>query len=54
MPIWLRKFTFNSIKDHYEDVKKEQDKWQTAAQENKPKITRPDIDPTYSSKASLK
>lgn len=54
MPIWLRNFTFNSIKEHYENVKKEQDKWQTASQESKPKINRPDINPTYSTKASPK
>jgi hypothetical protein len=54
MPIWLRNFTFNSIREHYEKVKEEQDQWNKSTSAEKPKINRPDIDPTYKTRASSK
>lgn len=51
MPIWLRKFTFNEIKEFYEEENK---KYQKQQPTQKPEIARPDISPTYKSKASKK
>lgn len=52
MPIWLRKFTFNKLKEHYnpkkDDVVDESIKNMKIA----PKIPKPT--PTYSTKASKK
>jgi len=49
LPIWLRKYTFNTIKLHYEKVK------ENSSTSNKPKKTSgPDINPFYSTKASTK
>jgi len=46
MPVWLRKFTFNMLKEHFDKVA------ETSADKNpsssKPKLARP---PTYVSKA---
>lgn len=51
MPIWLRNFTFQEIKEFYLN----QNKQAEALRSNKTKeIARPDIDPTYKSKASKK
>lgn len=54
MPIWLRKFTYEKLKKHYEDKKEEQDKInnQLTNKPDKNKITKPNID--YTSKASKK
>lgn len=52
MPIWLRKFTFNKLKDHYtpkkDDVVEESVKNMKIA----PKVPIPN--PTYSTRASKK
>ena len=47
MPIWLRKFTFNSLKEHY--TPKEE-----SPLPNKNLERRPDFVPTYTTKASPK
>lgn len=47
MPIWLRKFTFMKIKEHYEK-ENEQNKSQAKPTE----LARPNIQPSYSTKAS--
>lgn len=59
MPIWLRRYTFNSINEYY---KKEQEEYNKAAGKSelvtadkplaKPNI--PNIQPTYTSKVSKK
>lgn len=52
MPIWLRKFTFSKIKAWYDDQNEQNDK-----QYNKRKkqvTAKPNIKPTYSTKASNK
>ena len=58
MPIWLRKFTYNNIKEFYEKEKEEYDK---ATNKSKTvtansKIDRPALPnkPTYSTKAVKK
>jgi hypothetical protein len=55
MPIWLRKFTFNKIKEYY-DKQNEEAEAQRKMLENKgkPEISRPDVVPTYSTKAAKK
>lgn len=50
MPIWLRKFTFQKIKKFYED----QNTKNKAVQAKTPKIARPDIKPSFKTKASSK
>lgn len=51
MPIWLRKYTFNEIREFYEEQNNQQ-KQQTKSSTKK--TLGPDIDPTYISKASRK
>ena len=59
MPIWLRKFTFEKIKEFYEKEREENEK-QTSMLKNKPnkEILRPNIAPkqslTYTTKAPKK
>ena len=48
MPIWLRKFTFLKLKEHYENLNTKQTEQLTP----KKSISRPDIRPNYSTKAS--
>lgn len=52
MPIWLRKFTFNKIKDYYikENENINKDKYIDPNQISKPNITNPN----YTTKASKK
>ena len=51
MPIWLRKYTFNEIREFYEEQANQQ-KQQTKSSTKK--NLGPDIDPTYTTKASRK
>lgn len=51
MPIWLRKYTFKEIQDFYEEQNKQN---QQQSKSPTKKVTGPDIDPTYKSKASKK
>mgnify|MGYP001564216218 CR=1 FL=1 len=44
MPIWLRKFTFHKLKEHYEKQNEEVEKAKTTAPKNK--------QPTFITKAS--
>lgn len=50
MPIWLRKFTFQSIQEYYQQVNQQQSK----KAKTKPQLSRPDISPSYSTKGSTK
>ncbi len=45
MPIWLRNFTFNKIKEHYENQNQEQKKAE-ASWTNKQGIPKPPVAPT--------
>lgn len=51
MPIWLRRYTFNEIKEFYEEQSKQNSDVSKAPTK---KVLGPDIDPTYKSKASRK
>ena len=49
MPIWLRRFTFNKLKEHYEKVNEDNEKIiQQSKSKNNTKIKRP----TFTTKAS--
>jgi hypothetical protein len=57
MPIWLRKFTFNKIKEHYDKQNEEAEKQQNMLknkQNSHKEIARPNIAPTYTTKAPKK
>jgi hypothetical protein len=47
MPIWLRKYTFMKLKEYY-DKQNEEVKTQSKTKE----LAKPDIRPSYSTKAS--
>jgi hypothetical protein len=55
MPIWLRRFTFEKIKEFYEKEQEQQEK-QTQLVNNKKTVSRPNIapKPTYTVKAPKK
>jgi len=50
MPIWLRKFTFMKLKEHFEAI----NDTNKQPQKTKSKVHRPDIKPSYTTKASSK
>jgi hypothetical protein len=53
MPIWLRKFTYEKIKKHFEDKKEVEEKAKNQIS-TKPKpgqVSRPNIKPTYTTNA---
>ena len=52
MPIWLRKFTFNKLKDHYSPKKDDVVEKSIESLKAAPKIPIPK--PTYSIRASKK
>ena len=59
MPIWLRRFTFETLKEHYEKQKQEAEKQQNMLQNtsNNKEVARPNIapkQPTYTAKAPKK
>jgi hypothetical protein len=57
MPIWLRRFTFNKIKEHFEKQNEENEKQQNMLnnkQNARKEIARPNIAPTYTTKAPKK
>jgi hypothetical protein len=59
MPIWLRRFTFNKVKEFYDKQKEEKDKVENtlANKNNKNDLSRPNIapkQPTYVAKAPKK
>jgi hypothetical protein len=57
MPIWLRRFTFNSIKDYYDKEKEEYDKAANKQQtpDQLAKLAKPPTaKPTYTTKAPKK
>lgn len=53
MPIWIRKFTFQKIKEYYEKQAEETEKQQAKAN-NIQSLAKPNIKPTYTAKASPK
>jgi hypothetical protein len=61
MPIWLRKFTFHKLKEHYDKEKEEYEKQQnqltnksTSKDIARPNIVPKNNTPTYSYKAPKK
>jgi len=57
MPLWLRKTTFNLLKEYYDKQNEEYEKQQNMLNNNsKTNITRPNITPTptYTAKAPKK
>jgi hypothetical protein len=59
MPIWLRRFTFNKMKEHYDKQNEEKNKVENtlANKGNKNELPRPNIaptKPTYVAKAPRK
>jgi hypothetical protein len=58
MPIWLRRFTFNKLKEHYDKQNEEAEKQQNMlSNKSKNDISRPNIapkQPTYTAKAPKK
>jgi hypothetical protein len=57
MPIWLRRFTFNKIKEHYDKQNEEAEKQQNMLknkQNSQKELARPNITPTYTTKAPKK
>jgi hypothetical protein len=58
MPIWLRRFTFETLKEHYEKQQEAMEKQQNMLKNNnKGEISRPNIapkQPTYTTKAPRK
>ena len=57
MPIWLRMFTFNKIKDHYDKIKEEQEKQnRLLTNKSSKELAKPNVPtkPDYVSKASKK
>ena len=58
MPLWLRRTTFNLLREHYEKQNEEAEKQQKMLSNNKTSkdISRPNIapTPTYTTKAAKK
>lgn len=54
MPLWLRRFTFEKIREHFQKQQEENEKQQQRISQssNKTQIARPNIRPDYSFKAS--
>jgi hypothetical protein len=58
MPIWLRRFTFETLREYYEKQKEEAEKQQSLLKNKSGKdVSRPNIapkQPTYTAKAPIK
>jgi hypothetical protein len=57
MPIWLRRFTFETLREYYEKINKDKETLEDSVKNKKqPGVTRPDIapKPTYTTKAPTK
>jgi len=58
MPIWLRRFTFETLREHYEKQNQENEKQQNMLKnKNNKELSRPNIapnKPTYTAKAPKK
>ena len=58
MPIWLRRFTFETLKEHYDKIAEEQNKADNLLKnKNNKELSRPNIapkQPTYTTKAPKK
>ena len=54
MPIWLRNFTFNKIKAHYDKEAEAIQKSKKSTKTKSTQIARPNIKSAYTTKASNK
>ena len=58
MPIWLRRFTFETLKEHYDKIAEENTKAQNSLQnKNNKELSRPNIapkQPTYTTNKAPK
>tara|TARA_R110000851_G_scaffold259267_1_gene411791 strand:- start:475 stop:639 length:165 start_codon:yes stop_codon:yes gene_type:complete len=54
MPIWLRNFTFNKLKEHFEKETEQAEKQTKSSTNKNTQVARPNIKPSYSTKASNK
>ena len=54
MPIWLRKFTYNSIKEYYDQEKKRIEESSKAAKGKKRGVAKPNTKPSYRTKRASK
>ncbi len=55
MPIWLRRWTFQKMKEHYEQKNEaEKNAYSKASNKKRGQVNRPNIKPSYSTKASNK
>ena len=54
MPIWLRKFTFNKLKDHYNKSSTNEDSWTQGNVKEEASKNKQIKVPTYVTKASKK
>lgn len=54
MPIWLRNFTFNKIQDYFDKKAEAANAASNVTSAQIPKISRPNIKPDYTTKASTK
>jgi hypothetical protein len=55
MPLWLRRTTFNLLKEHYDAQNEAAEKQQNSLRNKSNKdISRPNIAPTYTTKAPKK
>ena len=54
MPIWIRKFTFQKLKEFYDKKANTEKDWENAKRSQQPQIHRPGIGPSYSTKTSPK
>jgi hypothetical protein len=54
MPIWLRNFTFNKIKAHFDKEAEAYEKSAKVSNSKSTQIARPNIKPAYTTKASNK
>ena len=54
MPIWIRRFTFEKLKEAYEKRAEAVSKEQKTLTNNKPSLLRPGVTSNYSTKTSPK
>ena len=52
MPVWLREYTFREIQQYYQKQEEENKKLLNKNQTKKPKVLKPNVKPTYKTKAS--
>lgn len=54
MPIWLRNFTFNKLKAHFDNEAEAYEKSNKTSKSESTQVARPNIKPAYTTKGSNK